>query len=157
LEFALLSRAEEDADAGLDAVAALAVPEPPVSPAQDRAARRAERKRRKREQKARARANREGRGAPTVGQKLCDECGRGSDLLVRCQHDATRRWAMVCGRCWTRVSGGVRDGDEAHPFYRYGGLWKNRHVRMAAPAEATSRSPGWEASAGEATGAGADG
>ena len=33
---------------------------------------------------------------------------------------------MVCGKCWRDVSGGVVDGDDAHPFYRYGGLWKNR-------------------------------
>ena len=33
----------------------------------------------------------------------------------------------VCGRCWRDVSGGVVDGDEAHPHYRYGGLWRNLH------------------------------
>jgi hypothetical protein len=32
---------------------------------------------------------------------------------------------MVCGKCWVYVSGGVADGDEKHPYYRYGGLWKN--------------------------------
>jgi hypothetical protein len=33
---------------------------------------------------------------------------------------------MVCGKCWHDVSGGVPDGDRDHPFYSYGGLWKNR-------------------------------
>jgi hypothetical protein len=35
--------------------------------------------------------------------------------------------AQVCGRCWQGVSGGVVDGDAAHPHYRYGGLWRNLH------------------------------
>ena len=43
--------------------------------------------------------------------------------------DESRDWNMVCGRCWKDVSGGVVDGDIAHPFYRYGGLWKNRTVK----------------------------
>jgi hypothetical protein len=35
---------------------------------------------------------------------------------------------MVCGKCWKDVSGGgVVDGDATHPYYQYGGLWKNRH------------------------------
>jgi len=35
-------------------------------------------------------------------------------------------WKMVCGKCWNAASGGVVDGDASHPFYKYGGLWKNR-------------------------------
>ena len=38
---------------------------------------------------------------------------------------------MVCGSCWKEVSGGVVDGDEQHPDYRYGGLWKNLHRKDA--------------------------
>lgn len=33
------------------------------------------------------------------------------------------------GKCWNDVSGGVVDGDSSHPFYRYGGLWKNRRAQ----------------------------
>ena len=39
-------------------------------------------------------------------------------LLVRCQIDQTEKWHMVCGKCWRTVSGGVVDGDDAHPDYR---------------------------------------
>jgi len=37
---------------------------------------------------------------------------------------------LVCpGRCWRAVSGGVIDGDKSpeHKYYRYGGVWKNKH------------------------------
>lgn len=42
---------------------------------------------------------------------------------------------MVCGKCWHTVSGGIVDGDAQHPYYRYGGLWKNHHKkgRIASP------------------------
>lgn len=76
--------------------------------------------------KALTRAKREGRAPPGAGQKKCDLCARGVDLLVRCQIDETLKWKLVCGPCWPSVSGGVVDGDAAHPHYRYGGLWKNR-------------------------------
>lgn len=39
---------------------------------------------------------------------------------------------MACGTCWRKASGGVSDGDAAHPHYCYGGLWKNKS-RGAAP------------------------
>ena len=61
----------------------------------------------------------------SVGKKPCDLCSRPVDLLIRCMVDGTSGWRMVCGRCWKGVSGGVVDGDEEHPEYRYGGLWKN--------------------------------
>ena len=64
-----------------------------------------------------------------AGQKECTMCARPVDLLIRCTIDVSGRWEMVCGRCWRGVSGGVTDGDAAHPFYRYGGLWKNRKAR----------------------------
>jgi hypothetical protein len=37
----------------------------------------------------------------------------------RCQVDSTGTWHMVCGKCWLQVSGGVVDGDNQHPYYRY--------------------------------------
>lgn len=78
------------------------------------------RKLRKREVKAARRARREG----AVRLKPCDVCQRERDLLVRCTVDESGKWVMVCGKCWQGVSGGVVDGDAAHPHYRYGGLWK---------------------------------
>ena len=68
------------------------------------------------------------------GQKDCTLCSRPVDLLVRCTVDASGKWEMVCGRCWRDVSGGVTDGDAAHPHYRYGGLWKNRRAPAAVRA-----------------------
>jgi hypothetical protein len=79
------------------------------------------RKQRKKELKAHKRARRAGE---ILNLKPCDLCKRDRDLLVRCQIDETEAWRMVCGRCWREVSGGVVDGDAAHPHYRYGGLWK---------------------------------
>jgi hypothetical protein len=79
--------------------------------------------------KALKRAKREGAATGEVGQKSCDTCSKGSDLLVRCQVDETKAWRLVCGKCWKVASGGVPDGDAAHPHYRYGGLWKNRAVK----------------------------
>ena len=75
--------------------------------------------------KAARRARRQ--GEDTGGQKACDLCGRGVDLLIRCQVDGSKSWKMVCGRCWKEptVAGGVVDGDGQNEWYRYGGLWKN--------------------------------
>jgi hypothetical protein len=77
------------------------------------------------------RAKREGAATADTGQKPCDACTKGCDLLVRCQVDETKAWKLVCGKCWKAASGGVADGDVAHPHYRYGGLWKNRVTRVA--------------------------
>ena len=82
-------------------------------------------------QKASRRARLEFNGDPTSGQKSCDECSVLVNELIRCQTDASKRWRMVCGKCWVKVSGGVVDGDAEHPFYRYGGLWKNRRAQNA--------------------------
>ncbi|KAK9828493.1 hypothetical protein WJX72_000316 [[Myrmecia] bisecta] len=90
---------------------------------EDRAARKATKK----QLKAERRAVREGRPPETYGQKECDLCHQLKDLLIRCQVDKTEAWHMVCGKCWKDVSGGVVDGDDDHPLYRYGGLWKNLH------------------------------
>lgn len=79
--------------------------------------------------KALTRAKREGSAPAEAGQKSCDQCGKGVNLLVRCQVDASQAWRMVCGKCWKGVSGGQVDGDASHPHYRYGGLWKNRVQR----------------------------
>jgi hypothetical protein len=84
------------------------------------------RKEAKKKFKAEKRAKREGSAAKGVGQKPCDICSRQVDLLIRCQIDESKSWKMTCGKCWNHVSGGQVDGDEAHPYYRYGGLWKNR-------------------------------
>ncbi len=90
------------------------------------ARRKAQRKAEKKRKKAERRANREGRGDKSVGQKNCDVCGKSVDLLIRCTIDESQQWKMVCGSCWNGVSGGVVDGDANHPYYKYGGLWKNR-------------------------------
>eukprot|EP00613_Pedinella_sp_CCMP2098_P013635 CAMPEP_0171763680 /NCGR_PEP_ID=MMETSP0991-20121206/49483_1 /TAXON_ID=483369 /ORGANISM="non described non described, Strain CCMP2098" /LENGTH=167 /DNA_ID=CAMNT_0012367555 /DNA_START=270 /DNA_END=771 /DNA_ORIENTATION=+ len=79
------------------------------------------RKAAKKAAKAEQRDKREGRAGPTVGQKPCELCSLGSDLLVRCRTDASQEWRLVCGKCWGGVSGGVPDGDAKHPHYRYGG------------------------------------
>lgn len=92
-------------------------------------------------QKADKRARREGHVPDDYGQKPCNICKQQKDLLirqgdrsshfiikqvlrlsmlmpVRCQIDKTETWHMVCGKCWRTVSGGIVDGDDAHPDYR---------------------------------------
>lgn len=56
---------------------------------------------------------------------------------LRCCAPPGSRAAQACGKCWREASGGVPDGDAAHPYYRYGGLWRNLH---AAPQAGTSGS-----------------
>jgi hypothetical protein len=92
-----------------------------------------ERKAAKKVAKGLKRAAREGRADPTMGQKPCDLCAKGVDMLIRCQLDSTDAWSMVCGRCWKlpAVAGGVVDGDGSNPNYRYGGLWRNHHRQGA--------------------------
>jgi len=89
----------------------------------------AQRKAEKKRKKTERRAQREGRGDPTAGQKQCTVCSKSVNLLIRCTYDKSGEWGMVCGKCWNDVSGGVVDGDNAHPHYRYGGLWKNRRAQ----------------------------
>lgn len=89
----------------------------------------AARKAAKKRAKALRRAQREGRADPSVGRKSCDLCEKPVDLLIRCTIDQSGEWKMVCGKCWHTVSGGVVDGSDKHPHYRYGGLWKNRARR----------------------------
>jgi len=89
----------------------------------------AERRARKKAAKAQRRANLEGRGDPSAGQKPCDMCSKSVNLLVRCTYTEKRDWKMICGACWKVASGGIVDGDADHPYYRYGGLWKNRRAQ----------------------------
>ena len=81
--------------------------------------------------KAERRARREGRPLdPNDGRKKCDVCLGMKDMLIRCQIDASKDWKMVCGKCWHGVSGGIVDGNpETHPYYKYGGLWRNHQVK----------------------------
>lgn len=89
-----------------------------------------QRKALKKAQKAERRAQREGRGDPSTGQKTCDMCGKSVNLLIRCMYEPGQAdWKMICGKCWKTASGGVVDGDKNHPHYRYGGLWKNRRAQ----------------------------
>jgi len=86
-------------------------------------------------QKADRRARLAFEGDPTSGSKACDECSKLVNELIRCQTDVSKKWRMVCGKCWKKVSGGVVDGDANHPHYRYGGLWKNRRVQSGPIAD----------------------
>jgi len=68
-------------------------------------------------------------------RKPCSVCNTPRDVLIRCQIDASGTWHFVCtGACWTKVSGGVVDGDGAagHAHYKYGGMWKNKHEGASA-------------------------
>lgn len=71
---------------------------------------------------------------PNPHSKPCDLCQRRRDVLIRCQTDETRQWRFICtGKCWTQVSGGEVDGDgQRYPFYKYGGMWRNKHEVASA-------------------------
>ncbi|KAH0341310.1 hypothetical protein KCU83_g9661, partial [Aureobasidium melanogenum] len=62
--------------------------------------------------------------------KPCTLCSTPRDILIRCQIDETAKWHFVCpGACWKSVSGGVEDArglEGKYPYYRYGGMWKDR-------------------------------
>lgn len=64
--------------------------------------------------------------------KPCTICHTPRPVLVRCQIDESGKWNMVCpGKCWQSVSGGVEDAkglEGQYPYYRYGGMWKNKHA-----------------------------
>ena len=122
-------------------LAAAAVPPPlapplPAPPLPASVAKKAARKAAKAEAKAARRALRQGEAPASHGRKPCGLCARAVDLLVRCQLDSSGDWRMVCGRCWKlpSVANGVPDGDGTNPHYRYGGLWKNLHAPLRAPA-----------------------
>jgi hypothetical protein len=64
---------------------------------------------------------------PGTSTKLCEGCGKPSDVLIRCRKDETEKWFLLCpGKCWKEASGGKVDGTAETPFYRYGGVWKNK-------------------------------
>ena len=108
-------------DAGLGGESEGGCVEPQAAPQGD-----ALRKALRREAKVAAKAERKAaRAAPLEASfKPCHLCAGAHPLLIRCRIDAAGLWRMVCGRCWKTVSGGVTDGDAAHPHYVYGGLWK---------------------------------
>ncbi|TKA45002.1 hypothetical protein B0A54_03294 [Friedmanniomyces endolithicus] len=93
---------------------------------------------------------------PVNHSKPCTLCHTPRDVLIRCQIDSTCVWHFVCpGSCWKSVSGGVvdGDGDEAHKWYRYGGMWKNKHEAVSAK----MRKPKARRKAGGKVGEGSEG
>ena len=75
-----------------------------------------------------------------TGRKQCGQCAKPEcELLVRCKSTNWFGWKLVCGRCWASASGGVPDGDTAHPDYRYGGLWRYRKLNDTRTAKGTSK------------------
>lgn len=71
--------------------------------------------------------------SPSTYRKPCDLCHAPNDVLVRCSIDDTSTWYFVCTKiCWKKVSGGAIDGGPDHPYYRYGGMWKNKHANVSA-------------------------
>ena len=71
--------------------------------------------------------------SPSAHRKPCSICHTPSDVLVSCRIDDTPLWHFVCPKkCWKDVSGGVVDGDSEHPYYKYGGMWKNKHAGVSA-------------------------
>lgn len=64
---------------------------------------------------------------PSTSTKKCEQCGKPSDVLIRCRKDETEKWFLLCpGKCWKEASGGKVDGTKDTPWYRYGGVWKNK-------------------------------
>ena len=86
--------------------------------------------------------------SPTSFRKPCTLCSKPQPVLVRCQIDASGTWHLVCpGKCWTSVSGGTIDAAghrDEFPYYRYGGMWKNKHEMVSAkkPKEKTKANRG---------------
>ncbi|RDW73355.1 hypothetical protein BP6252_07262 [Coleophoma cylindrospora] len=78
--------------------------------------------------------------APNPHSKPCALCHAPKDVLIRCQVDASKKWLLICtGKCWREVSGGVVDGNRAHPDYRYGGMWKNKYEVASAKIKGKAR------------------
>ncbi|RDW87433.1 hypothetical protein BP5796_03127 [Coleophoma crateriformis] len=78
--------------------------------------------------------------APNPHSKPCALCHVPKDVLIRCQIDASKKWLLICtGKCWREVSGGVVDGDRAHPDYKYGGMWKNKYEVASAKIKGKAR------------------
>ena len=66
-------------------------------------AKKQQRKLEKKRKKAERRAQRQGKGDPTAGQKQCTICNTSVNLLIRCTYDKSGQWGMVCGKCWNDV------------------------------------------------------
>jgi len=82
---------------------------------------------------SRTKKDRKRNTSPSAYSKPCHLCRVPSDVLVRCQIDSSLQWYFVCTKqCWKDVSGGVVEGDAAHLFYKYGGMWKNKHAGVSA-------------------------
>ena len=81
---------------------------------------------RKERKRAAKKLQREKRALNVDNRRKCDVCSRLVNMTIRCTIDETKEWKHVCGTCWHSVSGGCTDGDADHPFYVYGGLWRNR-------------------------------
>lgn len=92
-------------------------------------------------------------------RKPCTLCHTPRDVLVRCQIDESGNWHFLCpGSCWKKVSGGVIDGDNSdeHKFYRYGGMWKNKHEAVSAKKPKAKSSKVKPESSGDKSVTGAD-
>ncbi|KAF1933445.1 uncharacterized protein M421DRAFT_854 [Didymella exigua CBS 183.55] len=67
-----------------------------------------------------------------MATKECSLCHTLRGVLVRCQIDESGKWNFVCpGKCWHSVSGGIEDAkglEGLYPYYRYGGMWKDRNA-----------------------------
>lgn len=86
---------------------------------------------------------------PSPFSKPCDLCQRRRDVLIRCQIDDTGKWHFVCtGKCWTQVSGGIAEGNRDHPFYKYGGTWKNKHEYVSGKIKGKAKAKSKEISGG---------
>ena len=84
--------------------------------------------------------------SPSAHRKPCSICHIHSDVLVRCRIDDTPTWHFVCPKkCWKGVSGAVIDGDSEHPYYKYGGMWKNKHAGVSAKKPKPKKKPQGEA------------
>ena len=85
--------------------------------------------------------------SPSAFRKACTLCHTSRDVLIRCQVDESGTWNFVCtGKCWKSVSGGVVDAaghKDEFPYYRYGGMWKNKHAGVSAKMPKKKLS-GWE-------------
>lgn len=86
------------------------------------------------------------------GSKKCSLCHTPRDVLIRCQIDDTGAWNFICtGKCWKEVSGGVVDGDGSNKWYKYGGMWKNKHEGVSAKIKGGAKKRNKEAARAEGT------
>lgn len=77
-------------------------------------------------------------------------------LARRCMTDESRAWRMVCTRCWRDVSGGVEDGDDDHPNYKYGGIWKNKSASSTVQSAKKPKTGPTSTSSSSGSGSGGD-